>query len=91
MREHCGTVGARYLVPKTVDDETLPADHGLGGKVRSSTTSGADAGGGITLPKRPTGAPTFPRGATGGWTIERKAPAPPPAAPLTWTTKGGAR
>ncbi len=55
------------------------------------TTVGAGAGGVITLPKGPTGAPTFPRGATGGWTIERKAPALPPAAPLTWATKGGAR
>ena len=55
------------------------------------TTAGAGAGGVITLPTGPTGAPTSPREATGGWTIERKAPAPPPAVPLTWTTKGGAR
>ena len=52
-------------------------------------TSGA--GGVITLPKGPTGALTLPRGVTGVWTIVRKAPAPPPAAPLIWTTKGGAR
>jgi hypothetical protein len=65
---------------------TSGAGTGTGG-----TATGTGAGGVITLPKGPTGAPTFPRGATGGWTIERKAPAPPPPAPLTWTTKGGAR
>ena len=61
------------------------------GSGTGGTATGTGAGGAITLPKGPTGAPTSPRGATGGWTIERKAPAPPPPAPLTWTTKGGAR
>ena len=76
---------------------TASAGAGTGGAASGAGTgtggaaSGTGAGGAITLPKGPTGAPTFPRGATGGWTIERKAPAPPPAAPLTWTTKGGAR
>jgi hypothetical protein len=55
------------------------------------TATGTGTGGVITLPKGPTGAPTSPRRASGGWTIERKAPAPPPPAPLTWTTKGGGR
>ena len=67
------------------------AGAGTGGTA-TGTGTGTGAGGVLTtLPKGPTGAPTFPRGATGGWTIERKAPAPPPPAPLTWTTKGGAR
>jgi len=73
----------RAQLVRVVCDEGATA--GAGG------ATGAGAGGVITLPKGPTGAPTFPRGAPGGWTIERKAPAPPPAAPLTWTTKGGAR
>ena len=59
------------------------------GTAGAGTSTGT--GGVVTLPKGPTGAPAFPRGATGGWTVDRKPPAPPPPAPLTWTPKGGVR
>ena len=60
-----------------------------GGASGAGTSTGT--GGVTTVTKGAGSAPTFPRGTTGGWTVDRKPAAPPPPAPLTWTPKGGVR
>jgi hypothetical protein len=62
-----------------------PASAGAAGGASGAGTS-IGTGGVTTVTKGAGSASTFPRGATGGWTVDRK-----PPVPLTWPPKGGVR